>query len=240
MRFRQSRKRSFVTAKNFTIAMVVVNAAGLLAVQQKLKQAEVPDAYALDDGARAVVARSDAFLPDRQVLPQIALTAPPASTPAESLVALPSIKPLPIVDLAALELDPVGSPEQTASARPQRELALASDKAAARRPGHRRLDIAVPVARPSSGSSFSSAFDSGLEAPSQVGLATPADAVAATFGAAPGPVPSMAEPVSHEAAPPAQESATPTEAVPRIDPSASQFFPAAPADEAPAELPAAA
>lgn len=91
MHFSRNRRRSLLTAKNFTIAMVLVNAAGLALVQQKMRGAQVDDAIALDDGARPMTLISQVELPERQVLPEIKL----AAAPSRPFVELPELTPLP-------------------------------------------------------------------------------------------------------------------------------------------------
>ncbi len=236
MRLRQNRRGSIATAKNFTIAMVVVNAAGLLAVQQKLKQSEIPNAYALDDGAQPVLARSDAILPERRLLPEVALTAP-APLPSELPPALPAMKPLPVIDLASLDLVPVAEPEQTFEARPKDGIALAAEKPAQARTVSKHARIAVPSARPVQADSFSTAFDHGLEASTPVGLSTANDGIGVTVGAVRPSVdadPGLAVPAPVDLAP-----VTPNLTAPTLAPAAGDAAPAAPVEEAPAELPAA-
>jgi hypothetical protein len=243
MRFRQSRRRSIVTAKNFTIAMVVVNAAGLLAVQQKLKQSEIPNAYALDDGAQPVMARSEAVLPERRVLPQVALTAP-APLPPETAPALPAMKPLPVIDLASLDLIPVTEPAQAFEARPKQAVAVMAGKPVQARAVSKRPRIAIPSAKPAQTDNFSAAFDIGLEAAPSVGLSTANVGFAVSVGA---PSPD-AEPTldgDAGAVAPAYDliPAVPSLTAPTLAPASGESAPAepaAPSETAPAELPAAA
>lgn len=113
-----------LTAKNFAIAMVLVNATGLVMVQQKMKGAQVDDAYALDDGVRPITF-SHADLPDRLVLPEIELTASTASRPA---VELPEMAPLPEVQLSLADAVPevAPAPIHQVSPKPQGVLAVAA------------------------------------------------------------------------------------------------------------------
>jgi hypothetical protein len=92
-----------------------------------------------------VLARSDATVPEGSVLPELALTAP-APQPPESLPALPALKPLPVIDLAALELVPVAEPEQAFDGRQKGGIALAADKPVQAGAVSKRPHIAVPSA----------------------------------------------------------------------------------------------
>lgn len=243
MRFKQNRLRSVATAKNFTIAMVLVNAAGFYAVQQKLKQAEVPDAYALDDGAQPVLARRDAILPDRRILPEVALTRVPAPLTPETLPSetLPAMKSLPVIDYATLDLDPVLPPEPKVAARSKAGIALATGKPTRTRSSRARPDVVVPSMQPAAVNEFRAAFDRGLEAPTEIGLTAPGAAIGVTVG--PEATPPSAPPVAPDAevsSPVPVDLTPPTGGLtaPRPDPSAAQFFPAAPTQDVPAETPA--
>jgi hypothetical protein len=105
----RTRRHSLLTAKSFTIAMVLVNAAGLVLVQQKMKGAQVDDAYALDDGAQRVASIRPAEIHERRLLAEIELSAAPPSRPYVELPVLQQL-PAPRIDLELADLEPPAVP----------------------------------------------------------------------------------------------------------------------------------
>jgi len=121
MNFSRAQRTSLLTAKNFTIAMVLVNATGYVLVQQKMKGAQVEDPYSLDDGVRPVTfAHVD--LPERLELPKIALSINDVDTPAAEL---PMAGSLPALDLDIADALPEVAPRQARKQAPRPVLDLA-------------------------------------------------------------------------------------------------------------------
>ena len=86
MRFTSSSVRAAITVRNFTIAMVAVNAVGLYAVHNKLQQAQVPNAYALDQAATPTAVTPAFALPQNTVrAPKVVSEVQVASLPEAPL-----------------------------------------------------------------------------------------------------------------------------------------------------------
>jgi hypothetical protein len=104
MRFTRLRGRSIVTARNFTIAMVLVNGLGFYAVHKKMQQAQVPNAFALDAREQPAESQQALVLPvntvgisaaPRQAAAVVAVPAEPAVR-SRAIVAADLTSPLPV------------------------------------------------------------------------------------------------------------------------------------------------